>query len=64
MTRDTEAFLSFLNRQNESIAARQAGETESSTTDPIREQREQERRERWGTLRAREKQENRPRSSG
>lgn len=59
MAKDTRKFLEILNRQNEAIAVREAKEIEENV-DHIREQREQARREKYGTLRAREKPGNRP----
>lgn len=52
--RDTEGFLRWLNEQNDKIAAKEAKPPEGVGVDPIREQREAERRERLGQLRARE----------
>lgn len=62
MARDTKKFLEILNRQNEAIAAREAAKVKAAeeAVDPVREQREQERRDKWGQLRAREKPGNRP----
>lgn len=56
----TENFLRLLNEQNIAIAARQAQEAEAQAqkqvgADPVRTQREAERREKWGELRARER---------
>jgi len=54
MTRQTSEFLKILERQNAAIAAREAAKAETPGEDPIRLQREQERREKYGQLRARE----------
>jgi hypothetical protein len=57
-------FLARLNEQNERIAARKAEEEEKAsqrTPDEVRLQRDQERREKWGQLRAREHPSKRPR---
>lgn len=56
MGKDTEAFLRTLNKQNEAIAAREKAKQESreSDLDPVRIQRQKDRREKWGQLRARE----------
>lgn len=51
MARDTAAFLRAMNERNAVIAAREAKPPE---VDQIRIDREQERREKWGPLRARE----------
>lgn len=52
----TERFLRLLNEQNARIAADMAAEEKAKLgVDPIREQRDAERREKFGTLRAREK---------
>jgi hypothetical protein len=60
----TERFLRLLNEQNTAIAAREA-ELEAAKPKPdlIRLQREQERREKWGELRARERPSKRPHRS-
>lgn len=68
MDKDTESFLHMLNKQNESIAAREAkkeAEKEARKVPPdlIRLERDQERREKWGQLRAREQSNRRPRRS-
>jgi hypothetical protein len=52
--KSTERFLRLLNEQNARIAAYNAEQEQATTADPVRLQREQERREKWGTLRARE----------
>lgn len=55
-------FLRRMNEQNERIAAREEQKTSpTGGEDPIRLQREQERREKWGQLRAREHPSKRPR---
>lgn len=52
---DTESFLILLQQQNERIAAQEAERNPiESDLDPIREQRDQARREKYGQLRARE----------
>lgn len=60
MKKDTESFLRLMNAQNERIAARETGKAKEPNVDPIREQRQEERRDKWGTLRARSKPGNRP----
>lgn len=60
MKESTEKFLRILNEQNARIAAREAGKTPEPDIDPIREQRQQERRDKLGQLRARQKSGNRP----
>lgn len=56
-----ERFIRLLNEQNSEIAARIAqGERAKPEPDLVRLQREQERRDKWGTLRARERTGNRP----
>lgn len=62
MKESTENFLRILNEQNARIAAREADKTPEPEldVDPIREQRQQERRDKWGQLRAREKSGKRP----
>jgi hypothetical protein len=51
---DTERFLRLLNEQNERIAAyEEANQPKLVGEDPIRLQREKERRDKWETLRAR-----------
>jgi hypothetical protein len=54
----TDDFLRLINEQNERIVAREV-EKEASI-DQVRLQRDQERRERWGQLRAREHPNKRP----
>ena len=56
MDESTERFLRLVNEQNARIAAAKAREValEQDLTDHIRLQREKERREKWGQLRARE----------
>lgn len=61
MKESTERFLRMMHEQNARIAAQEAKKEEESGVDPIREQREKERREKWGQLRAREKPSRRPR---
>jgi hypothetical protein len=64
--RDAAKFLQQLNEQNERIAARKAAEEEAKKkagADPVRLQRDAERRERLGQLRAREHSSKRPRRS-
>jgi hypothetical protein len=59
-------FLKLLNEQNERIAARKEAEEEAKKkagSDPVRLQRDAERRERLGQLRAREHSSKRPRRS-
>jgi len=66
MDKDTEAFLRTLNKQNEGIAAREAKKevrASEPNLDPIRIQREKDRREKWGQLRAREQPGNKSRRS-
>jgi hypothetical protein len=58
MDKDTEEYLRILNKQNEMIAATE--KKEDIQPDSIRVQRDQERREKWGQLRAREKRGKRP----
>lgn len=58
MMGSTDDFLRLLNEQNARLAAIEV-EKENSV-DQIRLQRDQERRERWGTLRARERPSKRP----
>ena len=66
MDESTANFLRVLNERNAAIAAdevKKKAEQEAlkqARTDPIRLQREQERREKWGALRARERLSNRP----
>lgn len=57
---DTENFLRLLNESNARIAARQAEEAAATTPDQVRLQRDAERREKWGQLRAREHPGSRP----
>jgi hypothetical protein len=61
MDDSTANFLRLLNEQNTAIAAREA-ELEANKPQPdlVRLQREQERREKWGELRARERRSHRP----
>lgn len=55
MRADTQRFLELMNRQNEAIARMEAvNKVESIEPDLVRLQRDQERREKWGELRARE----------
>lgn len=51
----TASFLNWLNQQNAEIAAREAEKEPPSGVglDPIREQREDERRAKYGPMRAR-----------
>lgn len=58
MDESTEKFLRRLNEQNAAIAAREA--KKSPGEDPVRLQREKDRREKWGELRAREHPGKRP----
>lgn len=61
MKESTENFLRILNEQNARIAALEADRAQQKAdVDPIREQRQQERRDKLGQLRAREKQGKRP----
>ena len=63
MPRDTNRFLQLLNQQNERIAARIAeekAEKQRRGEDPIRVQRMNERRDKMGSLRAREHSSKRP----
>lgn len=53
--RDTAEFLRIMNERNAAIAAREAAKPHEPDVDPIREKRQQERRDKWGQLRAREK---------
>lgn len=64
MARDTEKFLQILNIQNERISAKatKVVEIKAAETDKVRVKRDQERREKWGQLRAREQPGKRPRS--
>jgi hypothetical protein len=59
---ETKRFLEIINRQAEGVAAREAEKVQPQGVglDPIREQRDQERREKLGELRAREKPGKRP----
>lgn len=59
MDESTAKFFAFLERQNAAIAAREA--SREVELDQVRLQREVERREKWGQLRAREKPSHRPR---
>lgn len=59
----TENFLRLLNEQNKTIAAREAALLVEIPTDPVRLQRDQERREKWGQLRAREHTSKRPKQA-
>jgi hypothetical protein len=62
MGKDTERFLRMLNEQNARIAAlNEERATLVPETDPVRLQREAERREKYGQLRAREQPSKRPR---
>lgn len=64
MARDTNSFLRLLEEQNARIAARKAKEEEEEQArgeDQVRIQKDQERRERLGQLRAREHPSKRPR---
>jgi hypothetical protein len=57
MDESTERFLALMEKQNATIAALAAEERERQAAippDQFRLQREQERREKWGQLRARE----------
>jgi hypothetical protein len=56
---DTENFLRLLNESNARIAAMEAERQAVKGLDEVRLQREQERREKWGQLRAREHQRSR-----
>jgi hypothetical protein len=58
----TSNFLRLMHEANKRIAEHEAKKTEpkETGTDPIREQRQAERRERWGQLRAREHPSRRP----
>jgi hypothetical protein len=62
MKEDTQKFLEIINAQAERFQAREAEKTQPSGVgfDPIRVQREQERRDKLGQLRAREKSGKRP----
>jgi hypothetical protein len=61
MRADTQRFLELMNRQNEAIARMEAeNKDEPVESDPVRLQRDQERREKWGELRAREHPSRRP----
>lgn len=53
--KSTERFLELLEKQNAAIAVRKAKEAAGVGEDPIRLQREEERRDKFGQLRAREK---------
>lgn len=62
--RDTAKFLRIMNEANERIAAREAEEAQPQTDlDSERLKRDAERRERLGTLRAREHSSKRPRQA-
>lgn len=52
--KETSDFLRLMNQRNEAIASRETEEAAESSVgmDPVRLQREAERRERLGTLRA------------
>jgi hypothetical protein len=52
--KSTERFLQLMEAQNARIAAYNAEHEHETTSDPVRLQREAERREKWGQLRARE----------
>lgn len=60
MDESTERFLRLMNEQNLRIAAQQAAAESQIPSDPIRLQRDKERRDKWGQLRAREKPSLRP----
>lgn len=61
MDDSTEKFFAFLNKQNAAIAAKEAEEAlKKPEPDPVRLQREAERRAKWGQLRAREQPSKRP----
>lgn len=53
METSTERFLRQLREQNAAIAAQEARKKEQVPPDPVRVKREQERREKYGTPRAR-----------
>lgn len=62
-TRSTEEYLRLLKKQNDAIIAAEARKEEEKNriqADPIRLEREEERRAKWGALRAREKPSKRP----
>jgi hypothetical protein len=59
----TEDFLRLLNEQNTAIAAREAELLKDIPVDPVRVQKDQERREKWGQLRAREHPSKRPKQA-
>lgn len=62
MTRDTDEFLRVLNAQNDRLAAMKTEEQAPvHGVDEMRLQRNQERREKWGKLRARPRPSRRPR---
>lgn len=60
MDDSTRRFLEGLNVQNQKIAAQETELPEGVGVDPYRVQRDQERREKYGQLRAREKASKRP----
>lgn len=62
MAGNTADFFQFINEQNNRIAAREAEEEarKKAGVDEIQLQRDQERRAKWGQLRAREHPSKRP----
>lgn len=60
MRSDTKRFLELMERQNRLVAEQQAAKAVPVEPDQVRLQREQERREKWGQLRAREQPSKRP----
>ena len=61
---DTESFLRLLNESNARIAAMEAAKADDiPQPDEVRLQREKERREKWGQLRAREHASKRPKQA-
>ena len=64
MDESTKRFLDLMEKQNAFIAALEAERNPHGVgEDPIRVQRDQERREKWGELRAREHTSHRPRQA-
>lgn len=57
---ETARFLRLMNEENARIAAREAALLKEVPVDPVREQKDKERREKWGQLRAREHSSKRP----
>lgn len=61
---DAKDFLRLLNEENAAIATEESvKESKKPKPDLVRHQREEERREKWGSLRAREQPSKRPRQA-